>query len=71
MVGDRKKFKGKFKLYKTNDIFKYWQAALLENGKTPYLKDFRPIVKLDVEGVIVGKDKFMIDNGDIFIIKNL
>ncbi len=68
-LGKRKIFKGKFRLCKTDNILKYWQQVLLEEGKAPHLKDFKPIVPLNTKGIIVDVDKFMIRNGDVFFQK--
>lgn len=68
-IGTVEHFKGRFQLYKTSDIMKYFPfpLVLIERVKEKFSKPL--FVEMDTDGVWVEEDKFIPDGcgGDVFL----
>ncbi len=69
------KWTGAFKLYKTNDIFKY--APLGRMTPFSYMSSFRPVIDFkDILGTYIGNNLFVINQsntpftGDVFVVND-
>lgn len=65
-IGEVKRYKGTFKLYRTPDPFPYVKGQLMPDGVSKFGR-IDPIVELDTDGMYVGKGIFQISNGDQFL----
>ncbi len=66
-IGERKRYRGVFRLYKSYNIFKYAPYGFLTSYS--FMKDFKPKVKIDEMGIYIGNGEFVVPNfgGDIFL----
>ena len=65
-IGERKNYKGTFRLFHTDNLFNYVVGKLTHGGMFK-LGKVRPRVDLNEKGTYVGEGLFAISNGDLFI----
>lgn len=71
-IGERKLYKGKFKLFSTDNFFRYVEGKLSEDGLFKFGK-VNPIVEINEMGTYVGEGTFMVPSHGVsrFIEKQL